>query len=104
MNGTRKLVNGYPAFAAMMGRTPELAILRRFSSLNIQDLLYRQAELTQLETDLRELEVSASQSVDGHRNLYARDWAWLERSRYDGDDEQWQLMLNIRSKLKEYSQ
>ncbi len=43
---------GYTALALLMGRVPEVAIFRRFSTLNARNLLYLQAELVQLEDDL----------------------------------------------------
>ena len=39
-----------------MGRYPESAIIPQFSELNIQNILYLQAELIGLQKDLRELE------------------------------------------------
>jgi hypothetical protein len=47
-----RYVQGYPMLAAYMGLTPETNIFRRFSILNARNLLYLQAELTNLEEAL----------------------------------------------------
>lgn len=86
-----------------MGHFPETAILRRFSSLNSQNLLYLQAEMVHLEKRLRELEAAASQERDGNKRLYAKDWYWLKGSTDDGDGELWNAVLEAKAKLKEYS-
>jgi len=100
------LVEGYPKLAAQMGHYPETAILRRFATLNSQNLLYLQAEVIHLEKQLRELEVADSQVQGGNKPLYAKDWYWLKTSAEDGDVEgkQWQVLIETRAKLKEYSQ
>jgi hypothetical protein len=96
-------VNGYPKLARHMGASPEMAIFRRFGALNAQNLLYLQAELVHLEKKLREFEKRDSQSSEGMKSQYARDWFWLSRSENDGNDDQWQTVLAIREKLVEYS-
>jgi hypothetical protein len=96
-------VNGYPKLARYMGASPEIAIFRRFGALNAQNLLYLQAELVHLEKKLREFEKRDSQSSEGMKSQYARDWFWLSRSENDGNDGQWQTVLAIREKLVEYS-
>jgi hypothetical protein len=96
-------VNGYPKLARYIGASPEVAIFRRFGALNAQNLLYLQAELVHLEKKLYELEERDSQSSEGMKSRYARDWFWLSRSENDGNDDQWQTVLAIRKKLVEYS-
>jgi hypothetical protein len=95
---------GYPKLAKQMGQYPETAIFSRFGDLNAQNLLYLQAELVHLQARLRSYEASNSKSQNGNKALYARDWYWLENSAAEGDGEQWQTMLEIRTKLKEYSE
>jgi len=89
-----------------MGAHPETAIIRRFGSLNALNLLYLQAELTNLENTFHQ-EAKANQE-SGHldRVLYARDWESLRDSVTDEDSNpaQWNLMLKIREKLVEYSE
>ncbi len=86
-----------------MGQYQDCAIIRRFSSLNSQNLLYLQAELVHLEKKLRALEARDYASQEGHRRNYSRDWYWLNRSVSEGDGEQLQAVLDIRAILKEYS-
>ena len=94
----------YKKIAALMGKYPELGMVSQFSSLNIQSLLYRQAELIGLQQDLHELEVANDRSQDEEKRLFSRDWYALSSAEErDGSDEQWRLVLLIREKLKEYS-
>jgi hypothetical protein len=97
------LIEGYPKLAGHMGNFPETAIMRRFSTLNSQNLLYMQAEIFHLENELRELEMSNSKSQDTTKHMYARDWYWLKHSGEEGDGAQWEAVLKIREKLKDYS-
>lgn len=103
MSNTIQLIEGYPRLAGQMGDFPETAILRRFSTLNSQNLLYLQAEIIHLESELRELEMSNSKAQDSQKHMYARDWYWLKESVEKDDGAQWRAMLKIREKLKEYS-
>ena len=97
-------MKGYKKIAALMGKYPELGMVSQFSSLNIQSLLYRQAELIGLQQDLHELEVANDRSQDEEKTLFSRDWYALSSAEaHDGSDEQWRLVLLIREKLKEYS-
>jgi trans-aconitate methyltransferase len=50
-------IDGYPKLARYIQTYPECAIYRRFGSLNSQNLLYFQADLTHLEQKLRQLEL-----------------------------------------------
>jgi hypothetical protein len=87
-----------------MGKYPELGMVSQFSSLNIQSLLYRQAELIGLQQDLHEFEVANDRSQDEEKRLFSRDWYALSSAEErDGSEEQWILVLLIREKLKEYS-
>lgn len=87
-----------------MGDMPEAAIFRRFSFLNAQVLLYKQAELMCLENKLRRLQADDNE-VPGSRSLYAKNWWYLSDSddQEDGDSKQWKLVKKIERKLKDYS-
>lgn len=94
-------MEGYPAIAQVMSNHDELAIFRRFKELNVLNLLYTQAELVHLEselTSLRDLDISQPE-----RAAYLRDWWSLAHSEEDEDKEQWQKILEIRQKLDAYS-
>jgi hypothetical protein len=97
-------MKGYNKIAALMGLYPESAIICQFSELNIQNILYLQAELIGLHKDLRELEDANDRSLDRERSSFSRNWDALSSAKKeDGSDEQWKLVLSIRNKLKEYS-
>jgi hypothetical protein len=96
-------IEGYPRLAHHMGQYPDCAIIRRFSSLNSQNLLYLQAELVHLENKLRLLEARDHESQEGHGRDYSKEWYWLRNSISEGNSEQLQTVLDIRGILKEYS-
>jgi hypothetical protein len=97
-------MKGYNKIAALMGRYPESAIISQFSELNIQNLLYLQAELIGLQKDLRELEDANDRSSDPERSAYSRNWDALSSAKKEGgSNEQWKLVQSINVKLKEYS-
>lgn len=98
-------MEGYAKLASIMGSHPEVAILRRFGALNVQNLLYLQAELVALEDDLRAIAAEDNASRDPNRAIYSRDWHTLSNSKNHGETagKQWQIVLSIREKLKEYS-
>ncbi|KAI8934454.1 hypothetical protein NX059_009185 [Plenodomus lindquistii] len=94
---------GYPRLAAKIGLQPESAICRRFGALNAQNLLYYQAELSDLERRLEEQPLSDHHEQIGNKSKYARNWYCLQESEADGDTEQLELVLRIRMLLKEYN-
>ncbi len=96
-------MEGYSKLAQMMGLDSELAIFRRFATLNLQNLLYLQAELVHLENELSRLVEVDRSSEHPRRRYYSQDWWSLSNSSDDGDDKQWQKVLKIRTLLKEYS-
>jgi hypothetical protein len=94
---------GYSKLALLMSHNNEYGIVRSFRELNFKNLLYLQAELVQLEAELRKIVEEDRQSQDRVRTYYERDWRLLSESLRDGYDEQWKKMLQIREKLNEYS-
>jgi hypothetical protein len=92
---------GYAKIATLMSQHGELAIFRKFSQLNLQSLLYLQAELTHLEADLER--VAVRDHADPDRAIYAKHWWSLAQSEEDEEKDQWDKVLQIREKLKEYS-
>lgn len=101
-------VAGYPQLASFMGSQPQNLIFRRFRTLNTKLLLYRQAQLTYLEKELKEAEEKDASSPHPKRKLYARDWRELEF--YKSDDEndegtrQLDLIREIEPLVKDYSE
>jgi hypothetical protein len=100
-------MKGYAKLGLLMGEHPEVAALRRFSALSAQNLLYLQAELRQLEVDLRKYSEEDDSSQHPDRKVYAVDWFALkdsgERTADEGNcGKQWQTILEIRAKLEQY--
>ncbi|MCJ1351511.1 MAG: hypothetical protein MMC33_001495 [Icmadophila ericetorum] len=127
------LTDGYPKLATLIGRTGEVAIFKRFSALNAENLLFMQAELLYLENELKKIvdsdlradsatqlnaapagiaqpdgyqnEASHEYATEPDRKLYARSWRimWEDARRYPLNSRQWQMRMLIKEKLKEYS-
>ena len=95
------VMEGYSKLAALMGTYSEMMIVRRFGALHAQNLLYLQAELIHLEQSLKDCTLENQGAEDMMRNDLGKDWFMLAHLN-DGNEQQWQLMLQIRSKLKEY--
>ena len=98
-------MKGYAKLASLMGAHPEVAIFRRFGTSNALNLLYLQAEITALESDLRTYTTADDSSSDPNRAIHSRDWYTLSQSSNTGGDVgmQWQTVIQLREKLNEYS-
>lgn len=94
-------MEGYAKIASLMGAHPEFAIFRRFRALNMQNMLYLQAEITHLESELRR--VSYEDLGHPKRQNHPYDWWSLSQASDDSDQSQWELILRIREKLDLYS-
>jgi hypothetical protein len=94
-------MEGYAKVARLMASQDEFAILRRFRVLNIQNLLYLQADITHLEA---ELSILANRDArHGDRQFHTKDWWSLSQGGEGEDTEQWEKFLEIRDKLEKYS-
>lgn len=99
---------GYEKLGLFMGEVPEHAIFKRFGGLSMEDLLYQQAELADLQWQYRQIQKSNRLSEHPFRRKYTRAWSIFQRShlhraRYDGhSNQQWKLMHKIRVKLGRY--
>ena len=96
-------VKGYPKLAGQIELRPELAIFRRFGSLNAENLLYLQAELSLLEDDLQRQQLEDNRSGHPRKGRYALSWYELSTSIHNGDQRQLELIYRIRETLKQYS-
>ncbi|KAF2187509.1 hypothetical protein K469DRAFT_725452 [Zopfia rhizophila CBS 207.26] len=97
-------MGGYPELASLMGSHMEVAIFRRFSTLNIQNLLHMQAELMHIEQELCEIAREDDESGDPIRQSYRNNWSALEQSACSGGDPiQWIKLLEARAKLEKYN-
>jgi hypothetical protein len=94
-------MEGYAKVAALMGTHPEFAMLRRFRTLNLQNLLYLQAEITHLEAEL--VRRAEEDVMSGNRPDHPHDWWSLSQGEEFGDARQWETVLEIREKLERYS-
>jgi len=95
----------YPKLSNFMGSFPDVAIFRRFGAMNVQNLLFLQAELSHLERELAVIREEEAQSEDEKRQLALRSWWELSSSQYEGEEDnpQWDIIQRIREKLVEYS-
>lgn len=91
---------GYHALASLMGPVGGMAQFKRFTKLNTHNLLMQQAEILHLENKLvAHVKVDHQEGLDYEcnvGNMLAAHGAGML-------DEQWQLILEIREKLKAYS-
>ncbi|KAI1197743.1 hypothetical protein F5X97DRAFT_333812 [Nemania serpens] len=99
---------GYTRLAEFMGQQPQLAIFRRFAALTNANLLYLQAEITQLEDRLDVVQTQDSQSSDDARQKYLRSWNQLSMSAgFDAgspEREQYELIMRLRELIVQYQQ
>lgn len=100
-------MKGYAKLGVLMGDFPEVAIVRRFSALSAQNILYLQAELRNLEFDLRKYAHEDDTSSHPLRQIYSLDWYALQDSCDEmagegNDGRQWKTILEIRRKLEAY--
>lgn len=95
-------LNGYSRLANLVGQYPGMAILRRFSRLNAQNLLYMQAELAQMEYELEIVAAEDSQSENPDVHSY-QTYVHNMKKAQGSDSLQWQMVLEMRERLKEYS-
>lgn len=91
-------MEGYAKVAKLMSMYPEFAVFRRFQALNIQNLLYLQAEIIHLEDGLKTIIAEDAERPD--RRFHSQDWWSLSQ---DGE-EQWESWLELRTKLEKYSE
>jgi hypothetical protein len=95
-------MEGYAKIAELMGRHPELAIIRKFKTANLQNLLYLQAEITYLEEELRQIEIRDIRHGQPREN-FQHDWWYLANTDTAEDNQQWTKALELRNKLGQYS-
>ena len=97
-------MEGYARIAKFMGRHPESALVSQFSDLNMQNILYLQAEIYGLREDLRQIEEQNSNASSEINRSFSNDWYLLAHTEEsDGSDRQWQIMKELRPLLREYS-
>lgn len=97
-------MDGYHKLASLMSGHEELLILRRFATANAKNLLYMQAEILHLEAELHNIALEDHSGCEKHRNYEYCVFDLKESFGTRGSDTQWRKILEIREKLKEYSQ
>jgi hypothetical protein len=97
-----KLLEGYPQLANLVSHYPGMAIFRRFTRLNAQNLLFMQAEIAQLELDLDMTALEDSRSNDPNRQSFQK-YVHLLNTATGSDSLQWRKWMELRGRLKEYS-
>jgi hypothetical protein len=102
-DGNDLFPTGYAKLASLMGKFPECAIFRKFGLLNAINLLRLQAELHDMEQQLKEVIDDDLQSGDPIRELYALDFRLMKDNMEQGHSIQYELLLDIGKKLDEYS-
>lgn len=95
-------LHGYPRLANLVGQYPAMAIFRRFSRLNAQNLLYMQAELAQMEYEMNMVALQDSHSANPDLHSF-QTYVHSMKKAQGADGLQWQLVLHMRQRLKEYS-
>lgn len=94
---------GYAHLAEFMTATHR-GMVRRYKEISLMNLLYLQAEIHHLKTELKaETEADARQE-GGERLIWDYHWFTLASSgeRDVAGGRRWQLWLNLRGKLYEY--
>jgi len=90
-------MHGYHKVANYMSSHDQVAIFRRFTRLNLLNLLYLQADIMRLEHRLFEV-------VEQNTNIVtAKDWYELCNSPQDKDQVQLGLTIGLQEKLDHFS-
>lgn len=98
-------MGSYPKLSKFMGSWPDVAIFRRFGNLNVENLLFLQAELSYMEDRLNTLRKEENHRQDPKGLLAQRSWLELSQPDESGNDsEHWELIQDIREKLKDYNE
>ncbi|MCJ1465959.1 hypothetical protein MMC07_004578 [Pseudocyphellaria aurata] len=98
-------MGGYSKIADFMGQHPESALVLRFSDMNLQNILYLQAEIYGLREDLRKIQVQNQTSSSEDVVNFSLDWYTLAHTQdNDGMNRQWQIFKQLRRVLKEYNE
>jgi hypothetical protein len=98
----KKTNYNYQSLAQLSGNEPGFAVFRRFRTLNAKNILYLQAELAELEEQLAQLEADDQNSGEVNNRKFQWD-ARLLMEASPGADQQWKMILQIRTKLDEYN-
>jgi len=93
----------YSRLSKLIGTHQDLAIFRKFASLNAKNILYMQAELIHLQTELENIELANRNSGDVQKAAFQVSLFDLKDSFGTKNDLQWRKAMEIRRNLKAYS-
>jgi hypothetical protein len=94
---------GYNKLASLMGPHAEVAVFRRFASMNMFNLLFMQAELLELERKFTVAYLDDQASDIGSVKDFCRDFVTLRASEGTQYDDQLKSIRTIQEKLEKYS-
>ena len=94
---------GYDELADFITADPGLSIYRRFSYLTTKNIIYLQAELVNLEAQLRNIIRDDRNSQKAEKEQFPYSVWHLKHSAESPDSLQWMKVLEIRKTLQEYS-
>lgn len=97
-------MDGYHKLASLLSNHEDLFVLRRFATANVKNLLYMQAEILHLEAELHDIALEDHSGCAKHRNYEYCVFDLKESCGVGGSDTQWRKILQLREKLREYSQ
>ena len=97
-------MDGYHKLASLVSDHEELFMLRRFATSNVKNLFCLQAEILHLEAELHDIALEDRSGCEKHRNYEYCIFDLKESYGIRGSDTQWRKILELREKLKEYSQ
>lgn len=93
----------YSRLSKLIGAHQDLAIFRKFASLNAKNMLYMQAELIHLQAELDNIELANGKSGDVQKAAFQVSLFDLKDSSGTKNDLQWRKAMEIRRNLKAYS-
>lgn len=109
-----KPINGFPRVADKLASDPDktTTIFRRFDRLSAHSILFQEAEIAELETQLDVLDAEDLSSADGTTIACHSDWRKFERCATERNAQQelvnvrqaarFSLALKIKEKLRDY--
>ncbi|KAF3937741.1 hypothetical protein ABW19_dt0203698 [Dactylella cylindrospora] len=94
---------GYAKLASFVDLEEDLAIFRRFSRLHARLLLYRQADIEELEEELQQLDlIEANNAHDDGDPGGAPDRSWKRVKNFEENKYRMELVEKLRESMKEY--
>lgn len=93
----------YDSLSALMGKYTDLAIFRKFSTLNCRNLLLMQAEIADKQGLLLSIITDDRTSTVAPRKSFSTNFTAMMEDTTESGRRQLKIMLEIRQLLKEYS-